>query len=414
MKTMKANILKIDLLRTFSQYEKFTINKNTIPQEKLDLTHRNRRSLLPWRGQFSPDLIELILEKFAKKDDFILDPFLGSGTTMFESARKSLNCYGAEINPSAIIIAKTIQFVNLNLKERARVLEEVRKILDKYDIPSTDFDSSDDIKSVLENLRIIIKECSSNDLIYNAIANIIMRFMEKSKKKKSLNQCFLEYKKIVEKLPYSKKIFKVMHSDARSLPIEDKSVDLIVTSPPYINVFNYHQNFRPSMELIGWDVLRIAKSEFGSNRKHRGNRFLTVIQYSLDMLQALKEMRRVIKDNGRLVIIIGRESSVRGVKFDNGKIISTLATCGANFKLELKQERKFKTKFGKLIYENILNFIPDEGAKFDDEHFARVMSQLLLKGGLKNTDGEIHSNIKEAILESSKIQPSQFLQVTKN
>src|SRR5207253_983844 len=47
--------------------------------------------------------------------------------------------------------------------------------------------------------------------------------------------------------------------------------ELIVTSPPYINVFNYHQNHRAILELLGFDLLHVAASELGSNRKNRGN-----------------------------------------------------------------------------------------------------------------------------------------------
>ncbi|MEP9412025.1 MAG: hypothetical protein HRF42_11640 [Candidatus Brocadia sp.] len=51
------------------------------------------------------------------------------------------------------------------------------------------------------------------------------------------------------------------------------SADLIITIPPYINVFNYHRNYRSIMDILGFDILKVAASEIGSNRKNRGNRF---------------------------------------------------------------------------------------------------------------------------------------------
>ncbi len=116
-----------------------------------------------------------------------------------------------------------------------------------------------------------------------------------------------------------------MHADARCLPVKNQTVDLVVTSPPYVNVFNYHQNNRPAMELLGWNILTVAKSEFGSNRKNRGNRFLTLVQYCVDVLETLLELKRVLKYEGRVVIIVGRESNIRGVSFQNGSIVATLA-----------------------------------------------------------------------------------------
>ena len=67
-------------------------------------------------------------------------------------------------------------------------------------------------------------------------------------------------------------------ADARRLPIEDDSIEGVITSPPYINVFNYHQNYRRAVELLGWKPLEASRSEIGANRKHRANRFFTVVQ----------------------------------------------------------------------------------------------------------------------------------------
>ncbi len=94
----------------------------------------------------------------------------------------------------------------------------------------------------------------------------------------------------------------IRQADARALPLESCSADLILTSPPYINVHNYHQKFRRSAEALDCDILAIARCEIGSNRRNRGNRFLTVIQYALDMTLALREMVRVAKADARLIL----------------------------------------------------------------------------------------------------------------
>ena len=94
---------------------------------------------------------------------------------------------------------------------------------------------------------------------------------------------------------------------------------MVLTSPPYINVHNYHQQFRRSTEALDWDVLSFARSEIGSNRQNRANRFLTVIQYSLDMALALRELARVARPGARLILVLGRESFVRGGRFFNGE-----------------------------------------------------------------------------------------------
>lgn len=90
-------------------------------------------------------------------------------------------------------------------------------------------------------------------------------------------------KNIILQIPYSLAKVHVDMGDARQMNCNESEATLLLTSPPYINVFNYHQKYRRSVEALGYDVLKIAKNEFGSNRKNRGNRLLTVIQYCIDM-----------------------------------------------------------------------------------------------------------------------------------
>ena len=60
---------------------------------------------------------------YGQDTSVILDPFVGSGTTLFEASRKGLRCYGAEINPSAVEMARTAHFVNLSPTERKDVFQ---------------------------------------------------------------------------------------------------------------------------------------------------------------------------------------------------------------------------------------------------------------------------------------------------
>lgn len=101
-----------------------------------------------------------------------------------------------------------------------------------------------------------------------------------------------------------------------------------------------------------------SKSEIGSNRKHRGNRFLTVIQYCIDITAVLTELRRVCKPNASVIIVVGRESNVRKTRFFNGEIVARLAVHSAGYCLDTRQERVFQNRFGASIYEDILHLTP--------------------------------------------------------
>ena len=157
-------------------------------------------------------------------------------------------------------------------------------------------------------------------------------------------------------LPVSDAPIEMANCDARSLPLPLEEVDIVVTSPPYINVFNYHQQYRKSVETMGWDLLEVARSEIGSNRKHRANRFLTVTQCCLDMLGVFEELRRVCRPNARIIVVVGRESNVRKTVFFNGEIVAGVAVRCAGFCFSSRQERVFQNRFGESIVEDILHF----------------------------------------------------------
>ena len=59
-----------------------------------------------FRGNWSPYIPKNLILRYTKENDWILDPFLGSGTTAVESALLNRNCIGVDINPKTIQIAK--------------------------------------------------------------------------------------------------------------------------------------------------------------------------------------------------------------------------------------------------------------------------------------------------------------------
>ena len=204
--------------------------------------------------------------------------------------------------------------------------------------------------SISDDARIL---CSALVVLLDLFNNNITSDLVRSR--------FHSLAELVRSLPYSAAPIKADLRDARSLPLVDKSVDFVITSPPYINVFNYHQNYRRSVELLGWDVLRVARSELGSNRANRGNRFHTVVQYCIDMARTLQELARVLGPEGRAILIVGYESKVLGVPFYNADLIQRIATESGIFESVLRQKRVFKNRFGQLIREDILSFsrLPD-------------------------------------------------------
>lgn len=192
--------------------------------------------------------------------------------------------------------------------------------------------------------------------------------------------------------------------DSRHSEIKDNSIDGVVTSPPYINVFNYHQNYRTAMELLGWKPLQAAKSEIGANRKFRQNRFMTVIQYSIDMGIVINELMRVCKNKSKIVFVVGRESNVLGEPFMNSKIIDSIFSSIKEVKKIARDERFFINQFGKRIIEDVLVF---ESSKSNiDENTSREIGVNQLVVSLETCQEKNKKLIEMAIQDSNKIEQS--------
>jgi DNA modification methylase len=326
-----------------------------LPQCVLDIEEKHRTNLFAWRGQFSPQLIECLLDAYCPIESIVLDPFAGSGTVLYEAAMKSIQALGFEINPSAWSFSKLYEFANIDGERREGAIKELKHFIDQ-EFPIVIF-NNETLSTDIIGEKIILIGGSIGELakiICNALVVLVDIFRNRITNNFIQNK-FAALTNLIRSLPYSDKPVKAGLHDARSLPLGNDSIDFVITSPPYINVFNYHQNYRRSVEVLGWDVLRVARSEIGSNRANRGNRFYTVVQYCIDMADSIREIARVLKPGGRAVFIVGYESRVLGTPFYNADIVEQIAVSSGLFEIALRQKRIFLNRFGQAIREDVLN-----------------------------------------------------------
>ena len=406
------------LSRTFAATP---LDKASIPQSNLDITERVRTNQLPWSGQFSPQLVEELLNAYAPPGGVLLDPFAGSGTSLVEAARQGLAADGIDINPAAVILARVYEMTNLGFNSRGEVLDELRQRLAEsigqfcdargllFENQAHRTSDGAELEAALAEMWHQLPFGTVKDLA--AALVILSDFHKRQLVPSSVHKALQRLERVVRGLPETDQPITMHHADARDLPIETNSVDLVLTSPPYINVHNYHQQFRRSAEALEFDVLSAARSEIGSNRQNRGNRFLTVIQYSLDMTLALREMERVVKPDGRLILVVGRESKVRGTSFFNGELAAELASDCAGFEVERRQERVFRNRFGNSIHEDIIHLLPTGETPSEKHALAEaqdIAAQMLIAARPLAPAKEI-AGLEEAIERVRRVSPSPMM-----
>lgn len=386
-----------------------SVDKEFVPQELLDVAARERVSAFPWRGQFTPGLVGVLLDTYARAGATVLDPFAGSGTTLAEATRRNMAAIGAEVNPAALELARVFTLAGVGPPERKDVLERVRQRLMALTGRGNDSPLGGASRGLVEEV-VDCYESASSGYEANIIAVAMMLAMgdKRSLEAERLDRALSQIADVVVGLPSEVVPCSVHLADSRKLPVPENSVDLVITSPPYINVFNYHQNYRPAVESLGWNVLSVAKSEIGSNRKHRQNRLLTVVQYAQDIMLAMLEFQRVCRPGAHAIIVVGRESRVRGVAFANGEIVGCLAELMPGFEFVRWQERSFTNRFGEKIYEEILTFAVTPTAESAEllPLATETGRQMLMEGQSKAGSAEVARKIEAAIEESSLVRPS--------
>ena len=397
-----------------SVFSEAPINRQEINQKILNIEDKKRTNPLPWKGQFSPQFIEAMLDKYADKNSVVFDPFLGSGTVLYEAGRCGIEGYGTDINPAAFTLASIYRFINLSQRQRERYTNSFLERLksEMYETMPLFQKTPKEITPNDLTEKVVALALNDEERFINILNQVLVIRLDLSNKEVTDTKIFNIAELItnfVQKLPYSEKPINAYNADSRNVPLQNSSVNLVITSPPYINVFNYHQQYRTSTEALNWNLLEVAKSEFGSNRKHRSNRFITVIQYCLDIAYTLQDLLRICKDESRIIFVVGRESNIRGTAFFNGELVAEVAHQVLGIKLDLRQERSFVNRYGKIIKEDILHFMNvDKLDNYFDLDKAKTVAIKALKTAYSLADAKVKYEIKDAIEKAEKVEPSPY------
>ena len=322
---------------------------------------------------------------------------------------------GYEINPAAYAMSKFMAFANTPRDERARLFrrvhEEVLRLAGTH-IGLPLFEPAEKYRAQYSKLVDLARHLfaameGKSEVLLALIVLMTAEANGRGDLASALHKACSSVRQDLYNLPFSDRKIDAALCDARQTHTKCRGADLIITSPPYINVFNYHQNYRALVEVLGFDLLKVAESEIGSNRKNRSNRFRTVVQYALDMEQCLVSFSLTLKVGGQLIIVVGHESNVRGIPFSNSAILREIADSLGCFRLEGERHRVFVNRFGKSIREEILVVCSTGAAPV--EGTARHVAQGHLEGALQHAAGEPRDDIEAALSEIATISTSPIL-----
>ena len=380
----------------------------------LDLDFARQRTAYATHGlhsfaaKFPPQLARWGIQSFTRPGETVLDPMVGSGTTLVECRLLGRHGLGADIDPLARLItrvkstplsAEIFEFAAAELQEtlidQIARLDQARasghSFADTFpniaipDFPNRDYwflpEISEELAvllsliDVIEPLEIreffylvfsalIITKSSSSVANVRDLAHSRPHFVapdEKPNVLKMFKQRLTRLKKGLSEFsarfdPDSSA--RIVSEDARCLPIEDESVDLAFTSPPYVNAIDYPRAHKFSLhwlgdalgtspdayrdlgrEYIGTDRVPAGMCEELSHRPHAVPSLNTCMQrladadtrragvarrYFDDMSLVLSEIGRVLRP-GRNAVIVVCPSRIAEVEVPTQILLADLA-----------------------------------------------------------------------------------------
>ncbi len=351
----------------------------------------------------------------------VIDPFAGSGTVMVESMLHGVDSYGIESNPYVFKIATAklqwndfdtedlmTQCLNILKRAREKKIEKTEhpELITRCFPPAT--------LQKLEALKLSCYEIEDEKL-HNFVWFIITAILRSTSPVGTAQWQYIQPKKSKAKVidpftAYEEKvgeIFKdiqrlrgvfgknahaeVIREDARNiLSIPDKWADMVITSPPYANNYDYADAMRLEMlfwnDVNGWKDLQdkvsvnliractqhvsmlkdtiadylaspllspihdeiVEKYELlKAEREHHGgkkNYHLMIAAYFYDMAQVFRSLNRVTADNCRMCFVIG-DSAPYGIYIPVDEWLGRLAQAAGFGEYTFEKLRDRNTKW---------------------------------------------------------------------
>lgn len=279
--------------------------------------------LFPYRGKFHPQLIKALINIIGiKKGETILDPMCGSGTTNVEAALMGINSYAIDLSPFCQFMTKVKYsglFIDIELLEGVFNDPEalfnffntnnVEKQLEKINDPEKLKVYELALLAFLDALGYSKRIVSSNHK--QLFTKVLKRYED------TVVSFISNTSKYITNLG-NLKVLK--NATAMKIPLEDNSVDGVITSPPYSFAIDYVKNDEAQLNYLGYNVNDIRDNMIGLNGKNKNERLKN---YFNDMEQVCSEVSRVLKEEKYFIMIIGSNTNQTGGIRLEGKIIES-------------------------------------------------------------------------------------------
>jgi site-specific DNA-methyltransferase (cytosine-N4-specific) len=324
-------------------------------------------SFFPYPAKFPPEPIRTFLHKYSGKGDVVLDPFCGSGTVLVEALLAGRRAHGIELNPVAALVskAKATVYRDEHVQEARQFLRDIATVEQLRDSWIKDTVQLNDVPSyknidlwfepnMLQELTALRKtfliegkySSETKMLLWMAFLKIIVpvsnqdgetRYASIKKpelvdgyaisKLRETVQAYIRAIEISSLEDIDSSWVRVDKNDAVDglSIIEDNSIDLAITSPPYINTFDYYLYHKHRIFWMNENPQEIRKREIGCHHRIDTMTFTKALdEYRTYMLNVLSKVYAKLRGGKRFVMLIG-DGIVKDEVIYADKLIADLA-----------------------------------------------------------------------------------------
>lgn len=370
---------------------------------------------------FSATWVEsVILSAKQQQTVTLLDPFAGAGTSLIVAQKLGVKSYGIEAHPFIIRVARSKLLYNTNYNTYLQHIQKIIELAETLPASINNYPKlihecfTPDTLLSLDKLRKSWLELADNSdasgLAWLTLVAILRhvshvgtapwQYVLPNKNKKSVLEPIYAFNLMAQtiaddmKLSQSKSITPALliQSDARTgQGISDDSINLVITSPPYANNYDYADATRLEMsfmqEISGWgdlqasvrkylirscsqhvttksvnldeilaspellpiknDIVKVCHKLLEERNLHGGkkNYHLMIACYFIDMARVWQTLRRVCQTPSQVCFVIG-DSAPYGIYVPVIEWLGLLAIAAGfkSFKFEKIRDRNIKWK----------------------------------------------------------------------
>ncbi len=325
-------------------------------------------SIHPYPAMFHFLLVRRFIKDLSSEGEVVLDPFCGSGVSAVEAMLMGRNYIGYDINPLAVLIAK-VRTTPISTEKAFKllgvILKQEVKECEVPSFPNIEYWFDEDVIEELAKLRAAIfsvEDVSLKNLFKVAFSETVRLVSRvdrsefklvraKKAKKQDVRLVFeviarrnIARLACLSKMPLKAYVDIQQLNVLEGLPLQDESVDLVITSPPYGDsktTVAYEQFSKLSIKWLGLDE-DFKNHQLGAKEKSCSQtlpsdelneclerikradpkRAKQVHSFYADLYKAFENIAKKVKPSKHAIVVVGNRW-VRGVELPTDKICAS-------------------------------------------------------------------------------------------